>query len=159
MVDGRLMVVRDDYSGRIVEVRRNLLLALLDAGVVPVISPPALGEEGEVLNVDADRVAAAVAVGIGAAGLVLLTDKPGLLRDAADECTLLDRYELPGHGPIGQPASGGMRRKLVAARTALLSGVEQVVIADGRRERPAARALAGAGTTVTLHQPSEVGVG
>lgn len=157
LVDGRLMVIRDDYSGRIVEIRSDLLFALLGTGVVPVVSPPAVGEEGEVLNVDADRVAAAVAVGTGASELVLLTDKPGLLRDAADERTVLDRYELPSDGSIGQPASGGMRRKLLAARVALLSGVEQVVIADARGERPAAQALAGAGTTVTLRQPSDLG--
>lgn len=159
LVGGRTVLVRDDFAGRVSAVDPAPLLALLRSGITPVVSPPAVDEEGTVLNVDADRVAAAVAVALGAARLVLLTDRPGLLRDAGDERSLVTRCELPSGGPLGIAVTGGMRRKLVAAREALLGAVAQVVIADGRCERPLSRALRGAGTTVTLAQPvrSEVG--
>jgi acetylglutamate/LysW-gamma-L-alpha-aminoadipate kinase len=160
VVDGRTVVVRDDLSGRIVEVNTAVLRLLLDAGITPVVSPPAVGAAGELLNVDADRVAAAVAVALGATRLVLLTAAPGVLRDAADQDSLLPRCELPATGeavpgageatPGPARPGGGMRRKLHAARDALVGGVPQVVVADGRSEHPLARALAGAGTTVAL---------
>ena len=61
---------------------------LLDKGYVPVISPMALGDEGQSLNVNADDVAAQVAVALGARKLIYLTDVPGLLepRRTASSC-------------------------------------------------------------------------
>jgi acetylglutamate/LysW-gamma-L-alpha-aminoadipate kinase len=147
VVDGRTMVVRDDLSGRIVAVDPTLPRLLLAAGIVPVVSPPAAGTDGRPLNVDADRAAAALAVALGAARLVLLTAAPGVLGEGPAP---LPRLALPPKGPLELGWSGGMRRKLHAARDALAGGVAQVVVADGRVERPLAAALAGHGTTVTL---------
>lgn len=150
--DGRTVIVRGDLSGRITRVRPDLLRALLTAGFLPVVSPPAGAEDGTgPLNVDADRAAAAVAAAMGARRMVLLTAAPGVLADAADAGTLLRRCELPREGgPLPYAASGGMHRKLVAAREAVLGGVAQVIIADGRVPRPVSAALAGAGTRVEV---------
>src|SRR5262245_47730889 len=60
VVEGRRVVVRDDQSGRIEEVNTSLLCLLLERGVVPVVSPPAVAEDYGAVNVNADRVAAAV---------------------------------------------------------------------------------------------------
>ncbi len=136
VVDGRTVLVRDDHSGRVVAVEAGLLRTLLDGGFTPVVSPPAAGEDGAPLNVDADRAAAAVAASLGAARLVLLTGAPGVLTDASDETSVLTRCALEAEGPVPYAASGGMHRKLVAAREALLGGVREVVIADGRVRRP-----------------------
>lgn len=136
VVDGRTVIVRDDHSGRVVEVADGVLRDLLDAGFTPVVSPPAAGEDGLPLNVDADRVAAAIAAAMGADRLVLLTAAPGVLADASDETSVLARCVLAREGPVPHAASGGMHRKLIAAREALLGGVAEVVIADGRTVRP-----------------------
>lgn len=146
--DGRTVVVRDDLSGRLTGVRPAVLHPLLDAGFVPVISPPAADEDGGPLNVDADRVSAAVAGTLGADRLVILTAVPGVLRDVADEGSLVHRCLLPRDGAVPYAASGGMHRKLIAARDALLAGVPQVIISDGRVPRPVTAALGGAGTTL-----------
>jgi acetylglutamate/LysW-gamma-L-alpha-aminoadipate kinase len=134
--EGRTVLVRDDHSGRIVATRTDVLQVLLDGGMVPVVSPPAAGDDGCPVNVDADRAAAAVAAGLGADRLVLLTDAPGVLRDVCDAGSVLARCELPVEGPVPHAASGGMHRKLIAAREALLGGVRSVTIADGRTGRP-----------------------
>jgi acetylglutamate/LysW-gamma-L-alpha-aminoadipate kinase len=136
VVDGRTVVVRDDRSGRIVAVEDGVLRALLDAGFTPVVSPPATGEDGAPLNVDADRAAAAIAAALGADRLVLLTAAPGVLADPPEEASVLARCPLPREGPVPYAASGGMHRKLLAAREALLGGVAEVVVADGRTARP-----------------------
>ncbi len=83
--DGRVMLVRDNQGGRLVAVHDGLLRLLLDAGLLPVVSPPAWGSDGAPVNVNADRAAAAIAAALGAPTLLLLTGAPGVLRDPADE--------------------------------------------------------------------------
>lgn len=160
VIDGRRILVRDDHSGRVAEVNTDLLNALLAAGMVPVVSPPALATDGGPVNADADRVAAAVAAALGAEALVMLTGAPGVLADIDDESSTLPTYRVPA---TGAPAdvSGGMRLKLVAAREALSAGVPRVLIADGRREQPVTAALAGAATRVlpAENQTEEMTVG
>ncbi|WP_422736356.1 [LysW]-aminoadipate kinase [Micromonospora sp. WMMD729] len=148
VVDGRRMVLRDNHGGRLIGVRVDLLRTLLAAGAVPVVSPPALGEDGGPVNVDADRAAAALAAALDARTLVLLTGAPGVLADPGDERSVLGRYAVPATGlPPG--VGRGMAMKLVAAREAALGGVGRVLIADGRREGPVRAALAGAATEIT----------
>lgn len=153
VVDGRTTVVRDNLSGRLSEVSTELPQALLRAGFVPVVSPPAIDEHDQPVNVDADRVAAALAVALGADRLVLLTGAPGVLADPDDDTSVLSTYEVPATGAPGRFAGGGMALKLVAAREALAGGVGWVAIADGRVPDPVSRALAGSGSTVTTSVP------
>lgn len=154
MVRGRQMVVRGDLSGRITTVNTGLLRCLLGAGIVPVICPPALAEDGTPVNADSDRVAAAVAGAVPTASLVLLTGAPGVLADPADSSSVLPSCTMPRHGPPPQ-LGGGIGVKLIAAREALTAGVPEVFIADGRAARPVHRALAGHGTRVLLAPPAE----
>jgi acetylglutamate/LysW-gamma-L-alpha-aminoadipate kinase len=149
VVAGRTVLVRDNHAGRISAVDRDLLLTLLRAGLVPVLSPPAIAEDGRPVNVDADRVAAAVAAAVGASTLLMLTGAPGLLRDPADESSTVTSLAI-GSGTLPGFATGGMRMKLVAAREALDQGVRRVVIGDGRVAAPAQQALAGQGSTTVL---------
>lgn len=150
MVAGRTVLVRDNHGGQLVAVRTDLLEGLLRSGFVPVVSPPAIDEHDQPVNVNADRVAAALTVALGADRLVLLTGAPGVLADAGDETSVQSTYEVPPAGAPGSVAGGGMALKLVAAREALAGGVTSVRIADGRVPEPISRALAGAGTTVTM---------
>lgn len=149
VVDGRQVIVRDDHSGRITEVNTALLDCLLAAGLVPVVSPPVLAEDGAPVNADADRAAAAIAVAMRADTLVLLTSAPGVLADPADPLSVLSVCEVPQTGPPAQRA-GGMGVKLTAAREALAAGVREVLVADGRVPAPVSRALAGSATRVAL---------
>lgn len=149
VVEGRRVVVRDDQSGRIEEVNAWLLCLMLERGVVPVVSPPAIAEDYGVVNINADRVAAAIAAALSATTLILLTGAPGLLADPADETSLLRAYAVRREEPP-EHTGGGMGLKLVAVREALLAGVGRVIIADGRRAEPVSAALAGEGTRLTL---------
>ncbi|MGW6056045.1 [LysW]-aminoadipate kinase [Streptomyces sp. NPDC055189] len=163
LVDGRRIIVRDDHSGRIVEVNADLLATLLASGLLPVVSPPAVAEDGGAVNVDADRAAAAIAgavaggggggVGgaVGSSTLLLLTGASGVLADRHDERSVLPVCRVPRQGapPV---VTGGMGIKLIAAREALLAGARRVLIGDGRRPHPVRDALAGAGTEVLLEE-------
>lgn len=153
MVEGRMMVVRNGHGGRIISVDADVLTTLLRSAFVPVVSPPATAPDGQPVNVDADRAAAALAGELGAGTLVMLTGAPGVLADASNPGSLIRECRLSQSGP--PPAvEGGMGIKLVAAREALLAGVAHVLIADGRCVNPLQKALSGSGTRVTLRQES-----
>lgn len=146
VVDGKVRLVRDNLTGKICGVNAALLTTLLEAGYVPVVSPPAVDLRAGPLNVDADRAAAALAVAAQAERLIILTNTPGLLRDPADPSTLIETVPAGGFDDCLQVAQGRMKLKLIASREALAGGVGRVVLADGRRPAPISEALAGNGT-------------
>jgi len=146
VVEGRTIHLADDLSGSIESVNDGLLRLLLGAGIAPVIGPPAVTQSGVVVNVDADRAAARVAVALKAEALLLLTNVPGLLRDPDDPTSLIARVEHDGFESALELARGRMRKKLLAAREARDGGVPTVVIAPSGGPEPVGRALAGHGT-------------
>jgi acetylglutamate/LysW-gamma-L-alpha-aminoadipate kinase len=159
--NGRPHVLRGDFTGRVEHVNTDLLRLLLDHGYVPTIAPLALAEpiahqtsatENEgykaAVNVDGDRAAAAVAIALGADILVILSNVPGLLTNVHNERSLVQHLGTSEIQAYEVQATGGMRRKLMAAREALHGGVHRVVLADGRIEHPLASALAGRGTVI-----------
>jgi acetylglutamate/LysW-gamma-L-alpha-aminoadipate kinase len=146
--NGKRRVIRDDFSGKIRGVNTALLEMLLDQEYLPVVAPLALGEEGEALNVDADRAAAEVAGALKAECLVLLTAVPGLMRDFPDESSLIQKLSPEQLEDALKVAQGRMKKKVLGAREALQQGAAQVIIADGRQEQPISAALAGSGTWI-----------
>lgn len=146
--DGKTLILRDDYTGIVEQVNTALLHALLDAGYLPVLTPPAISYAGEAINVDGDRAAGATAVACRADTLVLLSNVPGLLRAYPDEDTLIAHLAPDEIEDALAYAEGRMRIKLLGAQEALDGGVRRVVLGDARIERPLQRALAGAGTVI-----------
>ncbi|GGT19398.1 [LysW]-aminoadipate kinase [Streptomyces purpureus] len=155
VVDGHTVLIRDNHSGQLAEVRTELPETLLRAGYVPVVSPPAIDENDQPVNVDADRAAAALAAALGADQLLLLTGAPGVLADPGDPDSVRSTHQVALTGPPDPSATGGMALKLIAAREALAGGVGTVRIADGRIPEPVSRARAGAGTTVRISGDAE----
>jgi [amino group carrier protein]-L-2-aminoadipate/L-glutamate 6-kinase len=147
-VDGRRMVLRDDWTGTVERVNTALLRLLLDAGYFPVLTPPGASTAGEAINVDGDRAAAMVAGAFKADALVILTDTPGLLRAFPDESTLIPEIAKAQADRFMDVAEGRMKKKVMGAIEAIAAGVRKVIFADGRVNEPITRALAGAGTHI-----------
>jgi acetylglutamate/LysW-gamma-L-alpha-aminoadipate kinase len=147
--NGKRKIIRDDYTGKVEKINSGLLTGLLTGGYTPVISPLAVSEAGEALNVDADRAAAMLAGGLQAETLVLLTAVPGLMRAFPDETSLIKTLPLGQLEQALEYAQGRMKKKVLGAGEALKGGVARVVIADGRIENPISRALAGNGTVIS----------
>lgn len=130
---GQTRVVDFGLVGDIDGVDPAPLRHLLDGGFVPVVCSLAADASGQVLNVNADTVAAAIAVELRAAKYFLLTSVDGVLRDVNDPTTLqsyIDLEQLEGlvaSGAIG----GGMLPKLAACTAALRGGVPRVHIING----------------------------
>ncbi|HUW12833.1 MAG TPA: [LysW]-aminoadipate kinase [Anaerolineae bacterium] len=145
---GKRKVLRGEWSGVVEEVNVSLLRLLLDQGYTPVVAPLAISHEGEMVNIDGDRAAAAVAGALPAETLVLLSNVPGLLRRFPDERSLIRIIENRNLEIYLGYAQGRMKRKLIGAGEALAGGVGQVILGDGRIEAPVSQALAGRGTVI-----------
>ena len=148
-VDGRRMVLRDDWTGTVERVNTGLLRLLSGAGYFPVLTPPGSSTAGEAINVDGDRAAAMVAGAFHADALVILTDMPGLLKQFPDESTLIREIPRGQADRYMQYAEGRMKKKVMGAVEAIEGGVKKVIFADGRVEQPIAGALGGGGTHIS----------
>lgn len=145
---GRRRILRDDLTGKVERVNAGLLRLLLDAGYWPVISPPAISFEGEAVNVDGDRAAAAIAAALGADTLLILSNVPGLLRNFPDESSLIRHVPAKELTEAMDFAEGRMRIKLLGAGEALDGGLRRVILGDSRLRNPVRAALAGQGTVI-----------
>jgi acetylglutamate kinase len=120
--------------GRVVAVKTEVVHNALEGGAIPVLAPLAIGCDGTVLNCNADGVAWKVAADLKAEKLVLLSNVPGILRDAADEASLISHVtkaeveQLEADGVI----SGGMLPKVDACMHAVAAGVGKAHMIGGR---------------------------
>jgi acetylglutamate/LysW-gamma-L-alpha-aminoadipate kinase len=146
--NGKTVILRDDYTGTVERVNTGLLQTLLDAGYLPVLTPPAISFECEAVNVDGDRAAGATAIAFQAEALLLLSNVPGLLRDFPDESSLIRHVASHEIESAAEHAAGRMRMKILGAREALEGGVKRVILGDARVEQPVRRALEGQGTVI-----------
>lgn len=147
-VDGKRMVLRDDWTGTVDRVNTDLLRLLLGAGYFPVLTPPGASSTGDAINVDGDRAAAMVAAAFSADALVILSNVPGLLRAFPDASTLIRTIPRAAIASFMSVAEGRMKKKVLGAVEALEAGVRTVIFADGRLDAPITRALAGGGTHI-----------
>jgi [amino group carrier protein]-L-2-aminoadipate 6-kinase len=146
--DGKAKILRDDHAGTLEAVDPTVVELLLANGYVPVLTPPALGEEGVPINVDGDKLALELATVLGVDGLLFFSDTPGLLADRDDESTLIREIDAGAPEDALAVAGGRMLVKVEAALGAVERGVGRVVFADGRIDHPIRAALAGQGTTI-----------
>jgi len=143
----RKRIIEGGFTGKISHVNADFLRLLLQNGYVPVVAPIALGEEKELLNIDADRAAGQIAGALKADSLVFLTDVRGvLLKGEYLRKLLLKEAEklLPRIGP-------GMDKKVLASIEALKAGVREAMISSGFVEEPVSSALTHMnGTVITV---------
>jgi acetylglutamate kinase len=120
--------------GRVTRVDRALIEDFCAASVVPVIPSLALDGAGGWLNVNADTAAAAVAAHLRAEKLVFLTDTPGILRDRADEASLVPSLDAAGCRELIARGiiDAGMIPKVEACLDSLRQGVRKTHMIDGR---------------------------
>ena len=139
--DGRLLTAAPidpalGFVGKVGAVRAGLLHALLDDGLVPIVSTVGSDPAGQPYNINADDAACAIAVAMGAEKLVYLTSAPGLLDDPADPSSLVHRLtpQEARERIAATGVSGGMIPKLLACAEAVEGGVASAHMIDGRAE-------------------------
>jgi acetylglutamate kinase len=130
IVDGKPVDI--GMVGEIVATDPGALRALLADGRIPVVSSVAAGQDGQAYNVNADTAAAALAVALGAAKLVVLTDVSGLYRDWPSSEEVISTLTAPELERLLPGLSSGMIPKMEACLTAVRGGVPRAHVLDGR---------------------------
>ena len=141
---GRKQAIDGGYTGKISKVNAPFILSLLDQGLTPVISPIAISEEYDFLNVDGDRAAAYIAAAVKSDKVLFVTNVDGLLMDDK----LVPKLSLAEAKEIRTKVGPGMEKKILAATEALDMGVKEVIIANGQKENPISSAIAHDNCTV-----------
>ena len=141
---GRKMIIDGGYTGKINKINTLLIKKLLEGNFVPVISPIAISEETEFLNVDGDRAAAYIAGGLSAEKVIFITNVNGLIlnNELVKEMAYHEaKKSLPkiGHG---------MEKKVMACIESLDMGVKEAIIASGDVENPVSSAISHTNCTV-----------
>jgi acetylglutamate/LysW-gamma-L-alpha-aminoadipate kinase len=134
---GRKMVIDGGYTGKINKINTLLIRKILEGKFVPVVSPIALSEETEFLNVDGDRAAAYIAGGLSADKVIFITNVNGLILN--NELVTRMTYEKAKESlpKIGH----GMEKKVMACIESLDMGVKEAIIASGNINNPLSSAI------------------
>lgn len=142
--NGRKMAIDGGYTGKIKSVESSLIKLLVTNNFVPVVSPIALSEEIEFLNVDGDRAAAYIAGSLQADKVIFITNVNGLMLNG--ELVKNMNYDTAKESipKIGY----GMEKKVLACTESLEMGVTETIIASGNVENPISNAISHFNCTV-----------
>ena len=156
--DGKILIAKKKlvdnqdigYVGEITKINIQMIEFLLNNNYVPVISPIATGENNVTYSINADSVAAAIAISTGATKVLFLTDVKGIMKDEEliPYLTKDEAYKLIKEGVI----KGGMIPKIESMLECFKGSVDQIYIVDGRKKHPIIGELfssVGLGTLVT----------
>lgn len=122
------------FVGEVEKISPAVIETLILNEYIPVIAPIGVDENGQSYNINADLVAAAIAVSMQADKLVLLTDVPGLLKNPSDKNSLISILKVSEISDLVKDGTiaGGMLPKITCCQEAVLGGVGRTHIIDGR---------------------------
>jgi acetylglutamate kinase len=150
-VDGRAVDI--GLVGDVVDVNPRAVRTLLEQGHIPVVSPVARGEDAQVYNVNADLAASALAVALGAARLVVLTDVAGLYADWPHSTEVIERLTVEELAALLPRLAAGMLPKMEGCLRAVRGGVRRAHVLDGRVPHALLRGVLGRNSPGTLVLP------
>jgi len=147
-VDGKIKLLRDNLTGRVEKINLDLISLLLDNGYLPVICPPAISFDQEIVNTDNDWATAVMAGQLHVKKIVVLFEAPGLLKDINDPNSLIKKVDKDKINDYQKYAQGRMKKKILGAQKAIDLGIEKIYWGDARVKFPITNALAGNGTII-----------
>ena len=146
--NGKTKLVNDNLTGKVEKINKNLINLLVKNKYVPVICPPAISFENEIVNTDNDIATALMAGILGIKKIVVLFEAPGMLRDINDPQSLIKELKEEELENCMKFAIGRMKKKLLGAQKALALGVKRIHWGDGRIKHPILKAIKGKGTVI-----------
>ena len=134
----------------VVSVDSNFLIAQLDLGITPVISPISVTSDGQAVNMNADIIAGAIGGALSVDSVLFSTDVAGIYRNWPEEGSLIQSIKVDELAEISKSFEGGMIPKAEAAINAIKAGAKKVQVFDGRDVVNLELALKGEGGTLVL---------
>lgn len=145
---GKTKLITDNLTGKVYKINTTLIKVLLNNNFVPVVCPPAISKEHDIVNIDGDMATAQLAAALKADKILFLFESIGLLKKFPDEKTRIKKISKDKLGEYINYAQGRMKKKILAATSALSSGVSTVYFGDGRIKKPVTHCLKGTGTII-----------
>lgn len=142
-------LIIDNMTGKVEKINTNLIDLLLKNKYVPIICPPALSENNEIINTDNDWATAVMTGALKIEEMVVLFEAPGFLKIFGDESSLIktiDKNQLVTYMKFAQ---GRMKKKLLGAQEAFRQGLRTLYWSDGRIKNPIIQAFNGHGTIIS----------
>ena len=134
--------------GEVVSVNPDYLIAQMDLGITPVISPISITNDGQAVNMNADVIAGAIGGALKVDSVLFSTDVSGIYRNWPDKDSLIQSISINELSEISMTLEGGMIPKAESAINAIKSGAKKVQIFDGREISSVELALQGEGGTL-----------
>lgn len=148
--DGKkVRLLKDNLTGRVERINKQLINILLEHNYLPVICPPAISFENEIVNTDNDWAIAVMAESLKIKKMVSLFEAPGLLKNPDDEKSIIRRVKKNKIAEYLNYAQKRMKKKILGAKRAIEGGVEVIYWGDGRVKNPVKSALEGKGTVIS----------
>lgn len=144
----KIKLLRGNLTGKVIAVNGDLLTILIEHGYVPVLCPPAITPEYEIVNTDNDLATAFIAEQMKIKKIVSLFEAPGLLADvnkANSVIPVIKKEELENFLNV---AKTRMKKKILGAKKSFEMGVEKIFWGDGRIKNPVISAMRGKGTVI-----------
>lgn len=141
-------LITDNVTGRVEKVNIHLINVLIENDYVPVICPPAISYESEIINTDNDFAVAIMIKELGIKTLISLFEAPGMLEKVRDEKSLIPKIKRSQIDNYLKYAEGRMKKKLMGAKKAFENGVKTIYWGDGRIRNPIKNVLSGGGTII-----------
>lgn len=149
VIENGKKLLRRDFSGKPKSVNGALLRLLLDNGYTPILTIPICDEEGTAINSENDDIVCALQNTLQATTVLQLIEAKGFLEDPDRPDSVVTKLRREELFAREQQVSGRMKRKMHALNKLASGSVSEIIIADGRTERPVHDALQGAGTWIT----------
>lgn len=146
--NGKTRLISDSLTGNVEKINTNLLILLIDNGFVPVLCPPAISFENEIINVDNDRAAAILANSLKIKEIIMLFEAPGFCLNLDDPKSLVKKIQADELDEYIEIATGGMKKKLLGVKEAMKGSVKRVYLGDGRIKYPIKNIKNGGGTVI-----------
>lgn len=143
----KIRIVRD-FSGKPETLNIELLSLLLKKGYVPVITVPIIDEANRAINTENDDVVTLIYRSFRAQKIIYLIEAPGILKNPSDPGSIIPFLPPREIEKLEKNAQGRFKRKLLAIRRILDIGNPEIIITDGRVERPVLNALTSIGTVI-----------
>jgi len=142
-------LITDSMTGKVNKINTDLINLLLNNQYIPVICPPALSEDNEIINTDNDWATAVMTGSLKIKKMVVLFEASGLLKKFGDESSLIktvDKNQLDKYLIYTQ---GRMKKKIFGAQEAFRLGLKTMYWSDGRIKNPITQAFNGHGTIIS----------
>jgi len=147
--NGKTKLISDSYTGKVEKININLISLLVKNNFIPVICPPAISYEGEIINTDNDSAVAVMAKYLHIEKIVFLFEATGLLKNIKDPKSLIRKIPKSEIDEYMQFAKGRMKKKLMGAKIAFEAGAKSIYFGDVRIKKPVTSALKGLGTQLS----------